>query len=268
MSAPRHKVLILVPVPLDADGVERRQAQLAETTLSGEIAFEFEPVLASCEMFDSYHDWLLADLGLFEAGMDAQDRGYDAVCVDTMSDSGVNALRSVLDIPVIGPARASFHLALILGNTFGVVTQWPPWIPETIKVAGEYGLSDRLASVRAIDVPPDLDDLLDGKEDVFPQLLEAAELCVQDGADVICLASTTMHQAHGYLAQRLPVPVINPGPVTYKLAETVLSLGLRHSRRAYQRPLAPKQEMIRAMLQAAAELESSATADDSLAPEE
>ena len=56
----------------------------------------------------SYHDYVLADLGMLEPGMSAQDDGYDAVCIDTMSDSGVNALRSVLDIPVFGPGRLSF----------------------------------------------------------------------------------------------------------------------------------------------------------------
>src|SRR5262249_20733683 len=226
------RVLTIVPVPLDADGVAKRRAQLNGVKLGPDIEFDFKPVKASCAMFDSYHDWVLADIGLLEAGLDAQAAGYDAVCVDTMSDSGVNALRSVLDIPVIGPARASFHLALTLGNTFGVLTQWEPWIPETVKVVAEYGLSDRFASIRAIHVRPDLAELLSGKEEeVFPLLLEAGQLCVDDGAEVICLASTTMHEAHGYLAERLPVPVINPGPVTYKLVETILALGLTHSRK-------------------------------------
>jgi allantoin racemase len=149
---------------------------------------------------------------------------------------------------------------LTLGNTFGVLTQWEPWIPETVKVVAEYGLSDRFASIRAIDVRPDLAELLSGKEgDVFPLLLEAGRLCVDDGAEVICLASTTMHEAHGYLAERLPVPVINPGPVTYKLVETILALGLTHSRKTYQKPAVPKLEMIRAMLDAASEFESTAT---------
>ena len=42
---------------------------------------------------------------MFEAGLDAADEGYDAICIDTMSDSGASALRSVLDIPVVPPAR-------------------------------------------------------------------------------------------------------------------------------------------------------------------
>jgi allantoin racemase len=62
-----------------------------------------------------------------------------------------------------------------------------------------------------------------------------------------------MHQAHGYLRDQLPVPVINPGPLTYKLAETMLALGLTQSRQAYPRPHVERRAMIRAMARAAAE---------------
>jgi allantoin racemase len=65
-----------------------------------------------------------------------------------------------------------------------------------------------------------------------------------------------MHQAHAYLSETLPVPVINPGPLTYKLAETMLALGLTQSRHAYPRPNVEKRAMIEAMAQAAAQSES------------
>jgi allantoin racemase len=93
---------------------------------------------------------------------------------------------------------------------------------------------------------------------VFPKLVEAGLQCVEDGADVICLGSTTMHQAHGHLVENLPVPVINPGPLTYKLAETLLGLRLTQSRKAYPRPIVPKHEMTRAMMDAAAASELTA----------
>ena len=96
-------------------------------------------------------------------------------------------------------------------------------------------------------------NLLGGKEDeIFPKLLEAGALLVADGADVICLGSTTMHESHGYLSERLPVPVINPGPLTYKLAETVLGLGLSHSRKAYAPPTYPRPGLAVAMMDGAA----------------
>jgi allantoin racemase len=65
-----------------------------------------------------------------------------------------------------------------------------------------------------------------------------------------------MHQSHAYLRENLPVPVINPGPLTYKLAEALLGLGLTHSRRAYPKPNVEKVAMIRAAVQAAAQSET------------
>ncbi|MBE0582849.1 MAG: hydrogenase expression protein HupH [Desulfofustis sp.] len=249
------KVLVVVPFAFDDTGVANREAQLQSVKLGPDIDFHYRPVKAGPDFYDSYHDWLLADVSIFEAGMTAQEEGYDAVCIDTMSDSGMNALRSVLDIPVIGPGRTSYHMALMLGNKFAVLTQWDPWINLYKKGLQEYGLADKCASIRSINVPPDVKNLLGGKEEViFPQLLEAGLRCVEDGADVICLGSTTMHQSHAYLAKNLPVPVINPGPLTYKLAETVLELGLTHSRKAYPKPNVPKPAMTKAMLDGAAAL--------------
>ena len=107
--------------------------------------------------------------------------------------------------------------------------------------------------MRAIGVAPDNQSLMSGKEEeVFPLLYEAALRCIEeDGADVILLGSTTMHQAHAYLALRLPVPIINPGPLTYKLAEAAIALKLTHSRKAFPQPLVPKVDMIDAMMAAA-----------------
>jgi allantoin racemase len=111
--------------------------------------------------------------------------------------------------------------------------------------------------MRSIDTHPDSRNLLEGKErEVLPRLHEVAvELIEEDGADVICLGSTTMHQAHSYLEERLPVPVLNPGPLSYLTADAMLALGLTHSRKAYPVPLVPKPEMISAMLTAAVEAE-------------
>jgi len=45
-----------------------------------------------------------------------------------------------------------------------------------------------------------------------------------------------MHQSHAYLAERLPVPVLNPGLIAYKQCELLLDLGLSHSKIAYPSP--------------------------------
>ena len=53
-----------------------------------------------------------------------------------------------------------------------------------------------------------------------------------------------MHQSHHYLQEQLPVPVINPGVVAYKLCEMLLQLNLSHSKRAYPDPENLQDEML------------------------
>ena len=245
------RVLVLVPIALDEEGVANRRLQQKSVELGPDIEFDYRAVRFGPVVYDSYYDWALADVAMLEAGMGAQDEGYDAICIDTMSDSGLNPLRSVLDIPVIGPGRSCYLLALMLGSRFSVLTQWDPWKGIYKKGLQECGLADKCASIRSINMPPDVRNLLGGKEDVvFPMLVEEGLKCVEDGAEVICLGSTTMHQAHAHLAANLPVPVLNPGPVTYKLAETLLGLGLSHSRAAYGRPSIPQADKIVEMFDA------------------
>jgi len=247
------KVLVIVPFPMSEENRLQRMAQLAAVKLDPNVSYDFRPVRAAPANYVSEHDSVLADISIVDAGRNAEAEGYDAVCIDTMSDSGVTPLRSLLSIPVIGPGRASMLLAQTMGERFSILIMWERWRHLYRKTIAELGLQYRCASIRSIGIAPDNQSLMNGKEDeVFPLLLRAALRCIEeDGADVILLGSTTMHQAHAYLAERLPVPVINPGPLTYKLAEAAIALKLSHSRKAFPQPLVPKVDMIDAMLAAA-----------------
>ncbi len=250
----KQRVLVVVPFAMSAQSLALRQEQLEGIALSPQLQFEFRPVKAGPINYSSHHDFVLADAANFEAGCRAQDEGFAAVCIDTMSDSGVAALRSVLDIPVFGPGKVSMLAALMLGERFSVLTMASRWKPLYKKALDELGLHHKCASVRAIEVAPDNHALLSGKEeDVFPLLEAAARRAIdEDGAEVIILGSTTMHQSHAWLSQRLPVPVINPGPLSYKMVEAALGLNLSHSRQGYPRPIHPRLDMLQAMMTAAA----------------
>ncbi len=247
------RVLVLVPFPLDDAGVARRSEQTREVALRPDVTYEFRAVKAGPTSFTSPHDWLLLDVALFEAGLRAEEDGFDAVVIDTVSDSGADALRSVLDIPVLAPGRASLIFSLTLGRRFGILAQWQPSLARYEKVLDEWGLRAKCAGVDHFDTSPDFENLLaDKAEAIVPKMEAACRRLVEQGADVICLGSTTMHEAHAHLLTALDVPVVNPGPLSYKLIETLLGLGLSHSRAAYPRPLVPKPEVLSAMLDAAA----------------
>ena len=247
------KILTIVPFAMSPENLALRQQQLQGLQFGPDLHLEYRAVKAGPVNYSSHHDFVLADTSIFEAGCRAQQEGFAAVCIDTMSDSGVAALRSVLDIPVFGPGKVSMLSALMLGDRFSILTMASRWKPLYKKALDELGMHHKCASVRAIEVSPDNQALLSGKEEeVFPLLEAAAMKAIEiDGADVIILGSTTMHQAHAHLQARLPVPVINPGPLSYKIAESMLALGHTHSRTAYPRPMHPRLDMLTAMMDAA-----------------
>jgi len=242
-----RRIKVIVPIPMDAAGVANRAAQLPADFVQPGFAPEFTAVPFGAALGDSYHDMLLMDWTVFQAGVSAEAEGYAGVLIDTVSDSGMAALRSRLTIPVVGPGQAAFHMAMALGKRFTILTMWDEWFPLYEKTLTEYGLWERVASLRSISTRPDVTELLAGKEEIiFGKLKAEAEAAIaEDGADAIVLGSTTMHQSAAFLAGALPVPVINPGQVGWKTLEMMLDLGLNHSKKAYPAPEVGKDMDIR-----------------------
>jgi allantoin racemase len=232
------RIKVIVPIPMDAAGVANRAQQLPGAFIRPGFEPEFVAVKWGAALGDSYHDMLLMDWTVFQAGIKAEEEGYAAVCIDTVSDSGLRALRSRLSIPVFGPGEAAFYAACMMGKKFTVLTMWPEWFPLYEKTLTEYGLWPRVASLRSINTRPDVTELLAGKEEVIFDKLkaEATKAMEEDGADVIVLGSTTMHQSAAFLQANLPIPVINPGLLAYKFCEVFLELGLTHSKKAFPAP--------------------------------
>jgi allantoin racemase len=234
----RHRIKFILPVPLPSEALANFAAQIPQSLRRGDVDLDFVGCRAGATWLDSEYEATLADAFVLEAGASAESDGYDAVCSFSTSDSGVRALRSRLKIPVVGAAQAAFSLALQLGHRFSVITTWEPWRRDLIEVVARYGLTDRLASVRTLHVPPDTHELLSGKEDfIFGELERISRAALkEDGADVIVIGSTTMYQSHAHLVTALPCPVINPGTAAYKACETLIDLKLAQSKVAYPSP--------------------------------
>ncbi len=244
------RILEIVPVPVPEEAL----AGFADMVPAGAMfpGFETRFVAAragAVNAIDSPYEQALSDAFVLDVGCRAEDDGYDAVCVNSMSDSALAALRSRLTIPVVAPSQASMLAACLLGKRFSVITMWPNWHSLYTKVATEQGLTDRLASIRDIGVRPDAEQLLAGKEDfVFDALERACRAAIdEDGADVLILGSTTMHQSHAYLEARLEVPILNPGVIAYKAAEMLVLLGLTHSKVAFPSPETPQDDLLRSV---------------------
>lgn len=237
---------MIVPVPVPDVALPGFAAQLPVEFIRADIAVDFIGCRHGANLIDSPYEQTLADAWVLDAGARAEEQGYAGVCVNSMSDSGLAALRSRLSIPVVGPGRASFFLAADLGKRFSVLTMWKRWYPLYEKLALETGLGHRLASIRDVDTRPDTAELLAGKEDiVFARLEQEARKAIdEDGADVLILGSTTMHQSASWLASRVEVPVLNPGLVAYKQCEALIDMGIAQSKKAYFPPEQAKDALL------------------------
>ena len=232
------RIKFILPFPFDDEGVANRAAQIPKEILGPDTDVECIPVRNSATMVDCLYEALVFDMYIVEAGLRAEEEGYDAVIMDTVSDSGLHALRSRLTIPVIGPGMVSYAIAMILGKRFSIITMWDKWRHLYEKNLDTYHLWDKCASIRSVDIPPDVEALFAGKEEeMSTRLTEEAQKAIdEDGAGVILLGSTTMHQAGDYMAQHLAAPVINPGPVAIKITESLVQLGLSHSKIDFPSP--------------------------------
>ena len=232
------RIKFIIPFPFDDEGIANRAAQIPQEILGPDTEVECVPVRNSATLVDSYYEDLVFDMYIAEAGLRAEEEGYDAVVMDTVSDSGLWALRSRLTIPVIGPGLVSYAVAIMLGKRFSIITMWDKWTHLYEKNFALYDLRNKCASVRAVNIPPDVEALFTGKErEMFERLTEEGRRAIEeDGADVLLLGSTTMHQAGAYMAANLPAPVVNPGPVAIAMAEMFVRLGLSHSKVAFPAP--------------------------------
>jgi allantoin racemase len=177
--------------------------------------------------------------GILECAQQAEQDGCDAIIMDCFGDPGVTAARELLDIPVIGPAEASFLLASSLGRRFSVVTVLESVVPLIEHLVIAAGLPSRLASIRNIDMPVlSLCDKETMKRALRAEMLLAIR---QDHAHVLILGCTGMTdvaeelQAE-LLAEGYDVPVISPIGAAVRLAETMVALRLKQSRLTYTRP--------------------------------
>jgi allantoin racemase len=258
VSLMARRVKMIVPVPVPPEALDAFAAQISPELLRPDISISFGCAARGGTTLDSPYEGTLADAFCLEAGIAAAEEGFDAVCINSMSDSGVAALRSRLSIPVFGTAAPTYHFAAQLGRRFSIISMWEPWRWLYEKLLGEQKLENRLASIRTIGVPPDTAELLAGKEEiVFAKMLDAATKAVEeDGADVLVIGSTTMHQSHRFLQDRFDIPVLNPGLVAFKTCEMALDLGVAHSRRAYPAPRVHNDAVFAATAPSAKEIEA------------
>jgi allantoin racemase len=168
------------------------------------------------------YEHLFTELGTVEAAERALHDGCDAIYIDSFGDYGVERIRAMTDVPVIGAGEAALAAAGAEGRRFSIVTVWP----ESMRYLYEDRVSTCAGGKGCIGVhhlgdETELDligsdlgvkaRMTDGDHEVVAELAAlCARVVKQDRPDVILLGCTCMAPVHERLAAHCEVPVLEP----------------------------------------------------------
>jgi len=177
---------------------------------------------------ESHYDEALAVPGVLAAVRSGEAAGADGHVIACFGDPGLAAAREIAAGPVVGIAEAAVHLATLLGRTFSVVTTLSRTVGHTRELVRGYGFAAACAGVHACDIPVlDLDS-----PTAWASVGKACTAARDaDGCDVIVLGCAGMTGLTAALTAELGIPVVDGVAAGVKLAESLVALGLRTSKR-------------------------------------
>ncbi|ACC74083.1 aspartate/glutamate racemase family protein [Paraburkholderia phymatum] len=133
---------------------------------------------------------------------------YDGVVIAAFGDPGLQGIKELIDVPVVGLTESSLVTAAMLGQRFSIVaisSRIKAWYRETVE---RSHLASRLASIRALDEP--LRDIGSVQQDYAGRLKALCNEVVEvDGADVIIIAGAPLAGLAREIRNELPVPVVD-----------------------------------------------------------
>ncbi|MDQ0561333.1 allantoin racemase [Rhizobium mesoamericanum] len=185
---------------------------------------------------EGHYDGALAVPGLLNE-LKERTGAYDAAIIACFDDTGLEAARSLVDVPVVGLCESAVATAGFLAQRFTVVTTLERSRVLIDNLVRRYGMGGRV-KVRASDIPVlELEDPASGAIGKLRAEIERA--LFEDGAEAIVLGCAGMTDLARELQDIYGVPVVDGVAAAVKQAEALVSLGLSTSKRgSYASPLA------------------------------
>ena len=165
---------------------------------------------------------------------EAESQGFDAAVIGCFYDVGLQAAREVAErMVVVAPCEASTHIASTLGDSFSIIVGRRKWIPEMMENVIRYGMKERLASFKSVDLG--VLEFHQDEEETARRFKEVGREAIErDGAEVLVLGCTATYGFYRELQEELGVPVVDPMIAAFKTAEFAAELrnrfGWSHSK--------------------------------------
>lgn len=145
----------------------------------------------------------------------------DAYVVACFGDPGLDEVRRLVDVPVLGIAQAAMHAAALAAGGFSVVTSMSATVPRGWDLAKAYTPAHCLG-VYACDIPV---LRIDSDPATLGPIGDRCQAALDaDGSGAIVLGCAAMAKFAGPLTWRLGVPVIDGVVAATLLAEALVRL--------------------------------------------
>jgi allantoin racemase len=173
---------------------------------------------------ESFYDAAMSVPHTLKRIEEAEKKGYEAVVIDCWCD----------------PGQASMLTAMALGGRFSVLGVAKNVASHYWHNIHAYGLGDRVASVRIVDVP--VLELHNRKKKVLRHLVdESVKAIEEDGAGVLIIGCTGLAFLKNDLERELrdrgyEIPIIDSILTALNFAQMLIRSGLKQSRVEYMKP--------------------------------
>lgn len=228
------KIMVLVN-EYTPEALARRKAVIERSVSRGvEVGYAVIEGSGGGKAVTNLHRTLVAPAAAREV-VAAEKAGYDAVVAWGTLDLGVEEARHLVDIPVVGPGHIAVSIAATLCQRFAVIAYSPKLVLMFRKSIRAWGLEAWAADYRYVDMPPmEMPDHVDEVRSRFVALAQEAvrekdaELILPLGYSIVPLTLKASD-----LAEEIGVPVLDPLPLTLRIAEALAASGFKNSRAAY-----------------------------------
>lgn len=174
-----------------------------------------------------YHDIAMCLPGLL--GEIERYDDIDGVIIACFDDTGLDAARCAVDVPVVGIGEAAFHAASMLSCRFSVVTTLSRSVPGIEANLVRYGLMARCTGVRASDIP--VLELESGEAATYDTLSGEVRAAIeQDRAEAVVLGCAGMVDLTARLAAEHGAPMIDGVVCATTFIEALIASGLATSK--------------------------------------
>jgi allantoin racemase len=217
----------------------RREGLLREIVSPGTeidiFGLEPDPEKSHLGTVQSAYDAALSTIGDLKCAMAAEEAGYQAVIIPCGGDPGIAPLREVLTIPVVPPGSAAKHLCSLLGPRFSIITPGKGPVKRT-EIHERDGLM-KLVSIHPVGLT--VPEVRVKPREAYAAMVREGRRAVQEyGAASVTFGCMSMGflMVDEKLSEDIGVPAVNPVKVAVKTAETLIDLGITHSKKTYPVP--------------------------------